>query len=616
MNEYNQHIPSFFLGMFCSRKNISNENQPLEEFTRIAKGQPNFSVVTRSFVIHLMYAETTQVAVDHENEIILLLHGEVFNAADTNQAQFLVKQYRKHGIGFSKDINGSFAAIVIDKRNDTVAIITDRINTRKVFFSKYEGSYWLSTSLYAHPVANSNIDTVGITCYLANGAIFNNRTLFEDVRILERACVHRLSSNGLDTTEYWSYGFSNSYSDTDETKLRAELSELLVESIRARLKNKSKIFISLSAGYDSTGILGILASKLKISNVECFTYCFGVPKPGSDEYVSQEMANLLGVRHKIVNSYNGNVLDVIRQNANQGQGLANFCDETDVWNTLAPELSADRESVMFIGDMYSSTTCYKLKCKLNDLDEVLPYVGICNSLILKPYVNLINSSSGKISCQAWDEEYQSILRKIPAYQDMRDSKDFIYFDQRIPHVLTCWREFFQAPFINVCAPYLDNNILDFTMKLPVALRESKILYKRTLTEMFPDLFTFKRARTSSTVNWRKQFIRQCRDIKTHILSHGSKLDEIIPPEIILDLLEMNKSWKHSKYSPRSLPIKISQKYMNDTRIGNAIIKHFPLINVTDMLKRIMFIREFFTCAQNNNTVNRFQVSTQQLSLQK
>lgn len=604
MNKQDGYIPSFFLGMFCLRENVSDERQISNEFVTVAKVRPDISITTKSFIIHLMHSGGAWVAVDHENDITLLLHGEIFNTPETNQAEFLIKQFRKHGLSFSKDINGSFVVLVIDKRNDTVAVVTDRINSRKVFYSKYKGSYWLSTSLYLHPTADVDIDTVGVTCYLANGAIFNNRTLFEDVRILERACLHKLSSNGFDTTKYWYYEFSNSYSNTDEIKLQAELSELLIESIRVRLKNKSKAFLSLSAGYDSTGILGILASKLNFSNVECFSYCFGVPKPGSDEYISKEMANYLGFGHKIVKSYNGDFLDLINHNASMGQGLANFCDEIDAWKTLAPELSAERKSVLFVGDMYSSTTCYKLKCNLNDLNEVLPYVGIYNSLILKPYVNLLDSSNGKILREAWDEEYRSILRKIPHYDDIRDSKDFVYFDQRIPHILTCWREYFQSPFVNVCAPYLDSNVLDFTMKLPVSLRESKILYKRTLNKMFPDLFKFKRAHTSGTVNWRRELIGQYQEVKGHILSYDSKLDEIIRPEIILNLLKKSKSWKHSRYGPRSLPIKISQKYLNDMRIGNMIIKYFPVIDLESLLKRILVMRQFLSRVGNSSDAER------------
>jgi hypothetical protein len=132
------------------------------------------------------------------------------------------------------------------------------------------------------------------------------------------------------------------------------------------------------------------------------------------------------------------------------------------------------------------------------------------------------------------------------------------------------------------------------MKLPAELRDSKILYKKTLSEMFPDLFEIKRAHTSGGVNWRKEFINWQEDIISCFLSQQSKLDNVIPPEIIIDLIKKNRSWQNSKYGPRSLPVKISQKYLNDTRIGNLIIKNFPFINPLVMLKRILFIREFLS----------------------
>ena len=92
----------------------------------------------------------------------------------------------------------------------------------------------------------------------------------------------------------------------------------------------------------------------------------------------------------------------------------------------------------------------------------------------------------------------------------------------------------------------------------------------------------------------QEFIKQCEDIESYVISHPSRLDDIIPPDIILGLLKKNKSWTSSKFGPRSLPVKISQKHLNDTRIGNMIIKRFPFITPSVMLKRILFVREFLS----------------------
>ncbi|MBC2722397.1 MAG: hypothetical protein HGJ97_06905, partial [Desulfosporosinus sp.] len=196
MGKQHTYTPSCFLAMFCSRKRFSSSETSRGEFVQIGKAKPDMSFATESFVIHLLLSPLTRVAADQENQVTLILHGEVYNNTEDDQSQFLKKQYLKRGESFSRDINGSFAILVIDKRNDVILLITDRVNSRKVFSSNYKGNYWLSTSLNLHPTTDVDLDIVGVASYLANGVINNDRTLFDGVRILERANIHKLTEEG------------------------------------------------------------------------------------------------------------------------------------------------------------------------------------------------------------------------------------------------------------------------------------------------------------------------------------------------------------------------------------------------------------------------------------
>lgn len=584
MNKENGYSPSCFLAMCCPKQSTSDKNHSLDNFFSVAKVEPDISIATRSFIVHLISSSSTQISVDRENDVMLLLHGEIYSTKD-NRAESLLKQFIKRGIDFSRDINGSFVVLLIDKRNDTVAVVTDRINTRKVFCSRYKEGIWLSTSLYLHPTTDVDLDPIGIACYLANGVVHNNRTLFDGVRTLERASVHVLTQDGFQATRYWSYEFTNPHSSINEKELRAELSELLVESVKIRLNGNPKVFLSLSAGYDSAGILGILGSILNVPDVDCFSYALGEPKSNSDEYISMKMAEHLGYNHKIVESYKGNSLDVLYHNARLGHGLANFCDEVDAWIEMANDFSAIASSVLFVADV-----CFGL------VERVL----IFDFAGLYWLRDMIDKETYETLHSGLDEEIIRIIEQCPPTDDHCDSEDFLYLDQELCNFYLPWREFFAGKFVTVRNPFLDNSILDFMKKVPTHLRRGKRLYKETIVEMFPELFQFERAATANYVpDWEEEFSSQRSTIEALISSQDSKLDRIIPPEVILRLLGGSRTGGDNRFSPKTLSRKLARRLLKGTAIAKRILSRFPKtskkqIDRTTILKRILVMRLFLS----------------------
>ncbi len=61
------------------------------------------------------------------------------------------------------------------------------------------------------------------------------------------------------------------------------------ESVRKLLPpfNPQRVFLSLSAGHDSTGILGVLGPKVKGPDVRCFSCALGEAEPKTDAYIAR-----------------------------------------------------------------------------------------------------------------------------------------------------------------------------------------------------------------------------------------------------------------------------------------------------------------------------------------
>ena len=65
-----------------------------------------------------------------------------------------------------------------------------------------------------------------------------------------------------------------------------------------RLYDRPQVFLSLSAGYDSAGLLGALAFDLRVPEVRCFSYDHGAPPPNSDASLARQMAECAGYPHE------------------------------------------------------------------------------------------------------------------------------------------------------------------------------------------------------------------------------------------------------------------------------------------------------------------------------
>jgi len=285
------YIPSSFIVSFTHKK-LDNGDHGLTHtfFREVAQADPDLSFETNRFTVHLSKSSSTQVATSHDDQITLLLHGEIYAGGIADPANYLLERYLDKGLEFAKDVNGSFAILLVDKRTDQIFLITDRLNYREVFSSKYKGSHWLSTALnyHLHPVDDPKLDPVGIAFYLTNRKIPNDRTFFAGIRALERARVHTLTEDGFQAKRYWSYDLNEARAGVDEKTLQADLSDLLIEGVRKRVADNPNVFLSLSAGYDSTSILGLL-HKLQVPDIECYSYANGDPGPTWDAYIAREI---------------------------------------------------------------------------------------------------------------------------------------------------------------------------------------------------------------------------------------------------------------------------------------------------------------------------------------
>ena len=469
-----------------------------------------------------------------DQQIEIVLRGELYGQPLGSDRKCLIEAYLQQGLAFFKSLNGSFCLLLIDARDGTLIAVTDRLNSRKIYCSESDECVAFSSSIFLHPARHLTIDKAAVACYLANGAVHNNRTLFNEINVVGRASVYHYRDREFQRNTFWEYRFNNEYAAKPYHRLKQELRDLLVDAVKARVPPTSPPFISLSAGYDSTAILGILGSCLRIRDAQCFSYAFGQSAPSSDEFLSQQMATLYGYPFRIIPSFAGSLKTVIERNARLGQGAGHFCHEVDAWFELGHDGCQAEEKRLFVGDECLGWINRPMK----SYADVLQAVAIYDFSHLSWLDHYIDSASMRLFAEAVKEDIQTIIKRCPESDDLHDAKDYLYLDQRISHVIMPWREDFPGRFFTVANPLLDNAILDFMQKVPSTLRRGKRLFKDTVRDMFPDLFRVRRARSSSfTSYWDRALQTQKADLTSLVEQEASPLDSIFPPEALIHILQ-------------------------------------------------------------------------------
>jgi asparagine synthase (glutamine-hydrolysing) len=125
--------------------------------------------------------------------------GELYNLTDLNIShdlscsEILFNYYKDNSLDtFLESVDGSFAAIVYDKSNQTVHLITDRFGSRRLFWSNFDTKFvWASEikALLLDTEFNLRIEPVAVDDFLYVGYMLGDRNLIKGIKMVPAATI-------------------------------------------------------------------------------------------------------------------------------------------------------------------------------------------------------------------------------------------------------------------------------------------------------------------------------------------------------------------------------------------------------------------------------------------
>lgn len=201
--------------------------------------------------------------------------------------------------------NGMFAAAVWDRRERRLLLFRDRYGIKPLYWMQDAGSVIFGSeqkAILTVPGLRPGVDLEAMLEYLTFQNIFTDRTLVEGIRMLPAGCLATVDSSGtIRTRRWWDFHFHEDPSERSDEDWADELDALFEQAVRRQLVSDVDVGAFLSGGMDSGAIVGVASRHL--NQMRTFTCGFdlssasGVELNFDERRASEAMSYRFGTEH-------------------------------------------------------------------------------------------------------------------------------------------------------------------------------------------------------------------------------------------------------------------------------------------------------------------------------
>lgn len=203
--------------------------------------------------------------------------------------EVLLAAYQKWGVGFCEHLNGDWAFALLDLNKKQLLLSRDRFGIKPLFFHTSPNLIMFASEIKAFQGIDDfqlEVNKEIFSEYLMFGLVDHKReTTFKNINAVcpGENIVIELETLKMNNSKFYTSRFRKedlSLSNGKITSIIDDVRELLIDSVRLRLRSDVPVGICLSGGLDSSAIAGCMKKLLgaDIKSISAFTACF----PGQD----------------------------------------------------------------------------------------------------------------------------------------------------------------------------------------------------------------------------------------------------------------------------------------------------------------------------------------------
>jgi len=250
---------------------------------------------------------------NEDGTLQVVLNGEIYNYRDlraeltarghrfaTNaDTEVIVHLYEDLGARCVERLTGMFAFALWDGNEQQLMLVRDRFGKKPLYYADLGDSLLFGSELKAllqHPRCPRELDHESLSRYLALEYVPTPRSIFEGVRKLPAG--HRLiwRDGRCSLEDYWDLGFETEDRARSDEEYAEEFRRLFREAVRRRLMSDVPLGAFLSGGVDSSSVVAMMAEVLPPGAVKTFTIGFGESSFDESAY-ARRVARHFGTDH-------------------------------------------------------------------------------------------------------------------------------------------------------------------------------------------------------------------------------------------------------------------------------------------------------------------------------
>lgn len=432
--------------------------------------------------------------------------GHIFIDGEIKEGYELVKYILKiisseiNHIELFKKFDGHYSIVVCNNRKLTLFV--DKIRSFPLFYSINDNQICISdkTSSLLSKINETTIDELSHAELMSTGYITRDRTLYKEIKQVEcgQYIEFIMGEKPLIINKKFHFQYRNEYLEPSKRK-EAFLKEIDIAYSKSFKKlidfaNGNLIVVPLSGGIDSRQIVYML-HKYNYKNVLCYTYG---KKNNKEAIVSKRIAERCNYKWKLIPFSRQMWNDFIRS-----KELMDFQEYSGNHNTLSHfqdyfavkklQESIPKNSIFVPGHTGDLITGYQVA----QLDKVIKSSTIFSKDLLIDEIYRVHYSLGKNTMKVKKELKELIgssilpLKNLQQFSQEYDCWD--YNERQSKYNVNSVRVYDYFGF-KWTLPFFYNDILDFSLSVPIEIRYNRKLLLEYLNGkfLFEDILNEKR----------------------------------------------------------------------------------------------------------------------------
>jgi len=425
--------------------------------------------------------------------------GHEFNS--TSDTEVLVEGLAEYGPGFFERLNGMFAVGAYNTQEDALFLSRDRYGVKPLYYW-FTGEELVFASevkaIIAHPKYKKGINLGALNEYFTFQNMFTFQTLFKDVWMLPPANTVRIDreSKFVKHQSWWDFDFSNTDESMSFQDAKEETERLFKQAVAKQMAADVPVGSYLSGGMDSGSIAAIASQH--VPRLTTFTCGFdmsevtGVEANYDERRDAEMMANAFKTEHyeQVINAgdLSWSLPKVVHhlEDLRVGMSYPNYYISRLASKFVKVCLQGTGGDELYGGYPWRY---YRVFQSLNQQDFFDQYYGFWQRLVSDEEKSSLFQTD--ILKQMDLNEPRGVFERVFTfnkklkYDTPEDHiNNSLYFEIKtfLPGLLLVGDKLSMANGLEERFPFLDNDLVDFAMKVPVKHKLANLNQEKRLNE--------------------------------------------------------------------------------------------------------------------------------------